>query len=114
MPYIITRTTKKIEPSVLENIKTKLGKAIEVFPGKTEQWLMVDFEDECKMFFRGNNAEDSAFVEIKIFGTAGAKYFEMMTEAVCSILYEELSVPKERIYVKYEEVSNWGWNSSNF
>ena len=34
MPYIITRTTKKIEPSVLENIKTKLGKAIEVFPGK--------------------------------------------------------------------------------
>lgn len=114
MPYIITRTTKKIEPNVLEDIKNRLGKAIEIFPGKTEQWLMVDFEDECKIYFKGNNDEDSAYVEVKIFGTAGKKYFEMMTQAVCDILNETLSIPKERIYVKYEEVSDWGWNSGNF
>ena len=114
MPYIITRTTKKVEPSVLEDIKTKFGKAIEIFPGKTEKWLMVDIEDECNIWFRGDSSEDSAYVEVKIFGTAGAKYFEMMTEAVCDILNSTLSIPKERIYVKYEEVSNWGWNSGNF
>ena len=114
MPYIITRTTKKIAPHQLETIKQKLGKAIEIFPGKTEDWLMVDFDDECKIFFKGNNDADSAYVEVKIFGTAAGKYFDMMTEAVCEILNEVLSIPKERIYVKYEEVSNWGWNSANF
>lgn len=114
MPYIITRTTKKIENNVLEDIKTKLGKAIEIFPGKTERWLMVDFEDECKIYFGGNNDEDSAYVEVKIFGTSTPKYYEMMTEAVCDILNVSLSIPKERIYVKYEEVNNWGWNSGNF
>lgn len=114
MPYIITRTTKKISPSALEDIKTKLGKAIEIFPGKTEQWLMVDFEDECKLYFRGDCSADSAFVEVKLLGSAGAKYCEMMTEAVCDILFETLSIPKERIYVKFEEVSNWGWNSGMF
>lgn len=37
-----------------------------------------------------------------------------MTEALTKILTEALSVPADRIYVRYEEVSHWGWNGSNF
>ena len=114
MPYIITRTTKSLTDEKIENIKTKFGKAIETFPGKTEKWLMVDFEDECKIYFRGDNDKDSAFVEVKIFGTASKVYCEKMTDEICDILFKELQIDKDRIYVKYEEVENWGWNSSNF
>lgn len=40
--------------------------------------------------------------------------FIPMTETVCGIYEECLQIKKERIYVKYEEISKWGWNGHNF
>jgi len=37
-----------------------------------------------------------------------------MTEAICSILNEELGIPGDKVYVKYLGTNNWGWNGSNF
>ena len=37
-----------------------------------------------------------------------------MTTEVCKISEEELGIPQNKIYVKYEEVENWGWNGRNF
>jgi len=114
MPYIKTRTTVGIDKNKEISIKTKLGKAIEAFPGKTENWLMVDFEDNCRIYFRGEDSEASAYVEVKLLGKGNESSFDKMTALVCDILNDELSIPKDRIYVKYEEVEHWGWNGSNF
>ncbi len=54
------------------------------------------------------------FVEVKVFGSASSSVYNEMTAAICTILNEELSIPENRIYVKYEETRNWGWNGSNF
>ena len=37
-----------------EAIKQKLGQAIAIIPGKSEGWLMVGFEDEYTLYFKGN------------------------------------------------------------
>ena len=37
-----------------------------------------------------------------------------MTGEICKIFNEELGIEPNRIYVKYEEVANWGWNGENF
>lgn len=114
MPYIGTRTTVKISPEKEEILKEKLGKAIEAIPGKTEAWLMCEFSDCCRLWFKGDNSLPSAYVEVKLLGKAKREYLENLTGIICEILSDELSIPADRTYVKYEECEHWGWNNMNF
>ena len=95
-------------------IKTLLGRAIELIPGKTENWLMLQFEDNCRLWFRGENENPMAMVQVQVFGKAKAEYYDALTKRICALLEEYLSIQPENIYVKYEETSHWGWNGSNF
>lgn len=113
MPYIETKTNVKITDASADAIKTRLGKAIEKLPGKSEQWLMVSFAGEMSLYFQGSDAP-CAISEVKIYGSAPADALEKMTGMICAILSEELGIPPERIYVKYELCSHWGWNGGNF
>lgn len=114
MPYISTKTNVKLSKDQSEAIKTKLGKAIELLPGKSENWLMVAFEDESNLYFKGKNDKPLAFVEVKLFGKASRDAYNHLTREITNILRDELNIQPDCIYVKYEEVSNWGWNGSNF
>lgn len=114
MPFINSKVTVKMSEAQKEKVKSRLGEAIEIIPGKSESWLMVGFEDEYDLYFQGNRDENSAFVEVKIFGSASKEAYAKMTDAISTILQEELAISKDRIYIKYEEVTDWGWNGSNF
>lgn len=114
MPYINTKTTVQVSQEKKEAIKRKLGKAIELIPGKSESWLMVSFDDNSVMYFRGSSEKPLAFVEVKIFGKASPDAYKKLTGAITDILQEELGISPDGIYVKYEEVSTWGWNGNNF
>ena len=59
MPFISTRTTVSID-SEKEKALNKAGKAIELIPGKTENWLMLSFQDKLPMYFKGTNKEPLA------------------------------------------------------
>ena len=113
MPYIKTKTSIPITPEKENVLKTKLGTAITAL-GKGEAWLMLEFEDNCRLWFRGDKSTPLAMVEISLFGKASADQYEKMTKTVCGLLSDELGIDPEGIYVKYEEVSHWGYNSFNF
>ena len=68
MPYISTHVSTSLPREKEISIKEKLGKAIELIPGKSEQWLMVEFRDDCRLYFRGKNDQPAAFVEVKALG----------------------------------------------
>ncbi|NME82061.1 phenylpyruvate tautomerase MIF-related protein [Clostridium sp. SM-530-WT-3G] len=114
MPFIGSRVTVKISKEKEEILKTRLAEAAESCLGKPEKFLMVGFEDEYTLYFGGDKLEKGAFVEVKILGKATREEFEEMTAEICKIYGEELGIPQDKIYVKYEEVQNWGWNGSNF
>lgn len=114
MPYISTKTNVTISKDKEKVIKTKLGKAIELIPGKSENWLMLAFEDQCSLYFKGNSDQPIAFVEVKLFGSSNASAYGKLTTEITTILKEELEIAPNQIYVKYEEVQNWGWNGNNF
>lgn len=114
MPCIQTKVNVKIPKDKETAIKTKFGKAIELLPGKSESWLMLSFEDECDLYFKGKNDEGMAFVEVKLFGKANDAAYDKLTAAITKILNEELNISPANIYVKYEETEHWGWNGSNF
>jgi len=114
MPFIGSKVTVKISNEKEEIIKKKLGEAIKLIPGKSETFLMVGFQNEYSLYFGGEKLEKGAFIEVKIFGKTSKEAYANLTAAICIIYEEELGIPQNKIYVKYEEIENWGWNGSNF
>lgn len=114
MPFINSRVSIPMTEPQKETVKEKLGRAISIIPGKTEKWLMIEFADNCDLYFQGNKKEASAFVEIKVFGSIPEDCLDELTRTVCGIYETDLQINKERVYVKYEEIGKWGWNGSNF
>lgn len=114
MPYINSKVTVNLSNEKINILKDKLGKIICDIPGKSENFLMVGFEDNYNLYFRGERLEYGAFIEVKIFGKTSKESLNIMTKHLCELFEEELTIPGDSIYVKYEEVDNWGWNGSNF
>lgn len=114
MPFIGSKVSVKISKEKEEVIKKKLGEAIQLIPGKSETFLMIGFEDEYSLYLGGEKLEKGAFIEVKIFGKANKDDYAKLTAEICKIYEEELQIPQNKIYVKYEEVKDWGWNGSNF
>lgn len=114
MPFIETKTNKSISESEEKALREQFGKAISLLPGKSEEWLMLSFEDKCRMAFRGQSDLPLAMVEVKIFGRADNAAYERLTAKITEILGDVLRIPAGGIYVKYEEVGHWGYGGTNF
>lgn len=113
MPFINTKYSQEITPEQEEKLKTELGKAITIL-GKSEDWLMLCFEQNCTLYFEGVKSEKIAFVDVSLYGGAAATACERMTAEICRVYREVLGVPANKIYVKYSATDNWGWNGGNF
>ncbi len=114
MPYISLETTKNLTDEKCEQLKVAFGKAIEVFPGKSEAWLMVGIEGNKKLWFKGDASNDSAIVSVDLLGEVNPTASEKMTSVICEILENEIDVSPDRVYVKYTGFKHWGWNGGNF
>jgi len=114
MPFIHIQTGKAVSEREEAALKSGLGKAIELLPGKTEAWLMCRIEDRCRLYFRGEKEPPCAMVTVKLFGKKTPADYQALTAAVTGLLNRELQLDPDRVYVQYEECSHWGWNGNNF
>lgn len=113
MPFINVKTNTAVAQDKKQSIKSALGTAISAIPGKTENWLMVGIEPEYDLWFKGSDAP-AAMVEVSVFGSASPSNYSNLTAKITDILNSDLGISPDRIYVRYSETSNWGWNGSNF
>lgn len=114
MPFINVKTNIGISKDKEEQVKQRLGKAIECIPGKSEEWLMVAMEENIPLYFKGRTDLPVAFVEVKIFGSTTEEAYQQETAQITQILKEELAIAPDRIFVAYMELEHWGWNGNNF
>ena len=114
MPYIDTKLNIRLPEEKEAVLKAKLGEAIATFPGKSEYWLMLNFTDNCRMWFRGYDRFPVAMVEVKSFGVADDEACARLTKIICKLFQEELAIAPDHVYVKYEFTDHWGWNGENF
>ena len=112
MPYIETKTTRKIDKATADGLREELGRAIELIPGKTEKWLMLSFIDGLDMALAGVPG-DAAMIDVSLLGHADDGAYAALTEKICEIVSCALEIPKDRIYIKYSEYERWGWNGIN-
>lgn len=113
MPFIDSKITLSVSKEKEESIKLQLGQAISAL-GKSENFLMIGFDDEYTLYMGGKKLEKGAFVSVSLFGSASSAAYEKMTEEICSIYEKELGIPGNAVYVTYTGVSDWGWNGRNF
>ena len=78
MPFINTKTNISLSRKQKENVKKELGKAISTIPGKTEQYLMVGFEDSMSLYLAGDILEPCAIVTVEIFGKTTKEIYAQM------------------------------------
>ena len=114
MPMISTKTNVAISEEQELTLKSELGKAISILSGKSEQWLMTGFEDNYHLYFRGENSEPSAFIEVQIYGTPSASAMEQLTGEITQIFNEVLAISPDHIYISYHPTDYWGWNGTDF
>ena len=101
MPFINSKISVALTDAQEQEIKSRLGQAITAIPGKSESWLMVGFEPEYKLYFRGSKDQPMAMVEVSVYGSENPSAFSKLTGS-------------DHVYVKYQAVANWGWNGGNF
>jgi phenylpyruvate tautomerase PptA (4-oxalocrotonate tautomerase family) len=114
MPFINSKLTVKLSEANKENLKAKMGDIISEIPGKSEEWLMVSFNDGDTIYFRGNKMDKAAFIDVRIFGKAERQHKNKVAQLLCSLLESEINIPQENIYVTFSEVEDWGWNGELF
>lgn len=114
MPFIDAKISKKVSVSEELELKSRLGKAISLIPGKSENWLMVGIQDGYHLYFRGDNSEPMAFIEVRIFGGPDRNAFEKMTREITAIFGDILGIAPDHMYIKYSATTDWGWNGGNF
>lgn len=113
MPFIEMKTSETITNQKETELKTAFGNAIGLIPGKSEQWLMLNFCDNQKMWFKGSN-EPTAILEVKIYGSASPENYDNLTAKLTELVSDILGIQGSRIYVKYDEIEYWGYAGSNF
>lgn len=113
MPFINVKTNVSVSMDAETALKSDLGRAISIIPGKSEAWLMVGIEPEHILYFKGDNSP-AAMVEVSVFGSPNPAAFNKLTAEICGILKNRLAIDPSRIYVKYAATSDWGWNNGNF
>ena len=106
MPFINTKTTLQITEAQELLLKEKMGTAIRHI-GKSESWLMLNFDDNCRMYFKGDNKESMAMIEIALFGNASDSQYDALTEELTKEVSAILNIKPENIYIKYEGTANF-------
>ena len=54
MPFVMVRVNRPVSREQERRMKSWLGKAIELLPGKSEASLLAGFEDNCRLYLRGS------------------------------------------------------------
>ena len=110
MPYINTQTNANLTDAQIKELTAAFGKAIELIPGKTEEWLMLKFNGNQAMAFRGDLVTPCCILEVEIFGKSTREYFDAITRELTDIMGKVVGISPENVYVKFEEIDYWGFN----
>ena len=98
MPFININTNVSVSKEQEVAVKTRLGKAIELIPGKSESWLMVGFEGEHPLYFRGSDSERIASLPFsRATSNMRKRRSGAGTEAIFSAL-RQMNPPSDSFY----------------
>ena len=107
MPFIKVRVSCPILAQQEVELKCRMGKAIELIPGKSEEYLLLSFESDSHLWLRGEKERPIGYIEAAIFGNEDHVGYPAFTAEVTNIFHEVLGISPENLYILYEDISAW-------
>ncbi len=108
MPFIKCKVSCAMTNEQELALKRRFGKAIELIPGKSEAYLLLEFEENCRLWLRGEQDAPIAYIEAAIFGSESHFGYDAFTAEVTKAFTEVLGIQPDRVYIKYEDITAWG------
>lgn len=117
MPLIRVQTSAAInDPATqIQGLLQTLSAKLAQYFSKPESYVMTIFEPNVKMTF-GGTVKPTCYIEIKNIGTMTPAQTKAMSQDFCGVIEAVLGVPKNRIYIEFNNAtgSMWGWNGDTF
>ena len=110
MPFITCKVNRPISRAQETELKVRMGKAIELVPGKSEQYLLLSFEPDSHLWLRGDDSQPMTYIDATIFGNEGHYGYPEFTAEVTRAFGDVLGIPAGNVYIKYEDIIAWGVN----
>ena len=112
MPFISVSAAGKLTPEQKTELKKGLGECITLIPGKTEKALMVDLTDGHTLYMGGNELENGAFVEVRMYKDAEFTHKKAVTEAIFALLERVCGMTAKQVYITFDAYDEWGTKGS--
>lgn len=107
MPFIIARVNVPVSKEQETEIKTLMGRAIGLVPGKNESYLMLGIEDEFRFWLRGDGLQKADYIEASIFGNEDHAGFDVFAAETTEIFCQVLGISPENIHIKFDDIRAW-------
>lgn len=88
-------------------LKNLLGKAVEILPGMSEEYLLFGLEDNRKIYLRGESEIPCAYIEVGIFGNENHSGYKEFSLEVTKIFNAVLNISTKNIYIKFYDIESW-------
>lgn len=114
MPLLNLQVSIKIDEAKKNKLLSLMSRLLSKEMGKPEQYVMVSiFESSIIM---SGSTDPSAFADIRSIGGTNSISNTNVSKCLCSLLEEELNIPKKNIYINFSDIKaeNWGWNGGTF
>lgn len=108
MPFISFSTGQKLEETKKEELKSMFGKNVTLLSGKSEARLMIDLCDEHTMYFAGNQNQNLAFIDVKLFQMSSYADKKAFTDAVFADVKNICGISEQDIYLNFVQLDTWG------
>ena len=108
MPFIKTKVSCGLTADQEKSLKERFGKAISLIPGKSEAYLLLEFESDAHLWLRGEHDAAIAYIEAAIFGNEDHVGFDAFTYEITKAFAEILGIRPDRVYIKFEDIGVWG------
>ena len=109
MPYINVSTSAKIEDK--KKLLEEISILVSSLTNKSKRFVMAKLDNNSEMYFEDESP--CCYLEIK---SIGSLIPSEMVKPICNFIYEKIGIPKDKIYICFEDVdaSKWGWNGKTF
>lgn len=96
------------------NLLPKLSKMLAEITGKPEKYFMVTISKITLMM--AGKPGPAAFADIRGIGGWTPAVNKKVSQALCTLLKENLQIPPDRVYMTFTDVpaANWGFNGGTF
>ena len=108
MPFIEVKTAKKLKSDVKNAVREGIGASISLIPGKAEEQPMMSIADVQPLYFRGEERDNCAFVEVRLKDAAELADKQKLTVAIYDVLEQKAGIAKDDVYLCFLEFDNWG------